>query len=89
MTIMLNIIKWEEIPVSTYSGTRADERPLSLIYNGKKIEISTILYTSLEESLDTRKRARYFEVTGSDSSVRKIYHDLQTDKWFMEIRKND
>lgn len=86
---MHNTIKWEEIPVSTYSGARANERPLSFIFNGKKINISKILYTSLEESIDTRKRVRYFEVTSSDSSARKIYHDLQTDKWFMEIRKND
>ena len=63
------------LAVETYSGARADERPLALRLRERRVEVRTILDRWLGED------HAYFKLVGEDDVRYLIRHDLQSDTW--------
>ncbi len=61
--------------VETYSGARADERPVALRLRGLRVPVRTILDRWLGED------HAYFKLVGEDDVRYLIRHDLQSDTW--------
>jgi hypothetical protein len=61
--------------VETYSGARADERPLALRLRERRVAVRTILDRWLGED------HAYFKLVGEDDVRYLIRHDLQSDAW--------
>jgi hypothetical protein len=66
------------IDVSCYSGYRANERPVTFIVRGRKLEVKEILdrWYGLNHS--------YFKVLGNDQKVYLIKYDQDEDLWTLE-----
>jgi hypothetical protein len=63
------------LSVETYSGYKADERPVAFRLEGRRVAI--------REILDRRYGEDYadFKVTGEDTMVYLIRHDRSSDTW--------
>ena len=61
--------------VETYSGFRADERPLALRLRQRRVLVRTVLDRWLGED------HAYFKLVGEDDVRYLIRHDLQSDSW--------
>jgi hypothetical protein len=61
--------------VETYSGTRADERPLVIVHRGRRVAVREILDRWLGEG------HAYFKLVGEDTVCYLIRHDLHSDTW--------
>lgn len=61
--------------VETYSGARADERPLALRLRDRRVAVRTILDRWLAED------HAYFKLVGEDDVRYVIRHDLASDAW--------
>jgi len=69
----------EQIEVESYSGSRADERPRSLVIGGRRHIVARLLSESIEEpSKVTKERER-----------RHRYHVLTEDGLVLELIRND
>lgn len=71
------------IKVSSYSGYKANERPLKFDYKGKTYNVKEILSSSLEESTSGELRRRFTVKTECDA-VFNIHYDERDKLWFME-----
>lgn len=71
------------IKVSSYSGYKADERPLKFNYKGKTYKVKEILSSSLEQRTDGELRRR-FAVKTDNGLVFNIHYDERDKLWFME-----
>lgn len=79
----VNHMKLSCIAVSTYSGYRAEERPVYFILSGKKYIIKDILFSACEECMAGGRKKRYRVKT--DEGLRfDIYYDITLDLWFLE-----
>jgi hypothetical protein len=68
--------------VETYSGVRADERPLAIRLRERRVAVQEILDRWLGEA------HAYFKLVGEDGIRYLIRHDLHSDTWeliFMEV----
>ncbi len=72
----------EQIDVITYAGRKGDERPVTFILRGLRIDIEMILDYWIEESFGDGLRKRVFRVKGSDGNTHKIYFDENVLEWF-------
>ena len=72
----------ERIDVISYSGRKGDERPVTFILRGLRIDIAEILEHWIEEGLEDRVRKRYFRVKGSDGITHRIYYDEDKGEWY-------
>jgi hypothetical protein len=72
----------ERIDVISYSGRKGDERPVTFILRGLRIDIAEILEHWIEEGLEDRVRKRYFRVKGSDGIIHRIYYDEDKGEWY-------
>jgi hypothetical protein len=82
----------EKIDVISYAGRKGDERPVTFILRGLRIDIVEILEYWIEEGLNDRVRKRYFRVKGSDGNIHLIYYDEQVLGWYyssQRTRKGD
>lgn len=75
----------EKIRVMSYSGCRSEEMPRAFFLDNKKIEITEVLDTWIEEGLSDRTRRRFFKVRDSDGFVHKIYLDERTNAWHRRV----
>lgn len=73
----------ENIEVISYSGYRDDEKPMSFILHNEKIRITKILDMWIEEGFHDRVRKRFFQISGSDGFIHKIYFVEKTKEWFI------
>ena len=76
----------EQIDVISYAGSRGDERPLTFILRGLRIDVIAILDYWIEEGLGDSALKRYFTVEGSDDNTHQIYYDEQILEWFYTSR---
>lgn len=76
-------MKLHTIQVHTYSGYKADERPLSFIFEGKTHKIRDIRTQSYEEIPDRGRRKR-FTIKTDEGLTFKILYDENQDRWFLE-----
>jgi hypothetical protein len=72
----------KRIDVISYSGSKGDERPVTFILSGLRIDIAEILEHWIEEGQEDRVRKRYFKVKGSDGNTHRIYHDEDRGEWY-------
>lgn len=72
----------ERIDVISYAGRKGDERPVTFILRGLRIDVAAIVDTWIEENYADRARKRYFRVRGSDGGTHRIYFDEQVLEWF-------
>lgn len=76
-------MKLHTIQVHTYSGYKADERPLMFIFEGKIHKIKGILHQAYEEIPGKRRRRRYTIKTDEKLTFKLLYDENQ-DRWFLE-----
>ena len=72
----------EQIDVISYSGRKGDERPVTFILRGLRIDVVEILDHWVEEGVEDKVRKRYFRVKGSDGNAHRIYYDEKVLEWF-------
>lgn len=72
----------ERIDVISYSGRRDEERPVTFILRGLRIDVVTILDHWIEEGYADRVRKRFFSVKGSDGSSHRIYYNESEREWY-------
>ena len=72
----------ELIDVLSYSGSKGDERPVTFILRGLRIDIVEIRDRWIEEGSEDRKRKRYFRIKGSDGNTHRIYFDENVQEWY-------
>lgn len=76
-------MKLYTIQVSTYSGYKADERPLSFTCEGKAHTIKEILSRTHEE-IPGRGRKKRYTVKTDEGLTFKLLYDENHDQWFRE-----
>jgi len=72
----------EQIDVISYAGRKGDERPVTFILRGLRIDVVMILDHWIEEGFEDKVRKRYFKVKGSDGNTHRIYYDENVLEWF-------
>jgi len=72
----------EKIDVISYAGRKGDERPVTFILRGLRIDIVEILEHWIEEGFKDRVQKRYFRIKGSDGNTHRIFHDEQAREWY-------
>jgi hypothetical protein len=72
-----------KIKVNSYSGYRADERPMTIFIEGKAFDVKEIKQHFIREGFDGQ-RLEVFKVKINDGSIYTISHNLVNDEWFLE-----
>jgi hypothetical protein len=72
----------ERIDVISYAGRKGDERPVTFILWGLRIDIVEVLERWIEEGFADKVRKRYFKVKGSDGNIHRIYYDENSLEWY-------
>jgi len=72
-----------KIRVESYSGYRADERPITVFIGEEAFEIKEIKQHFIREGIPGQ-RQEVFKVIISDGSLYTISHDITKDEWFLE-----
>jgi hypothetical protein len=67
-----------QITVESYSGYKADERPLRFVLNGREYEVTEV------EDRWYSPEAIYFRVVASDGNRYILRHDEAADRWSLE-----
>jgi len=67
-----------QISVKSYSGFKAEERPLRFVLNGHEYEVKGV------EDRWHSPAATYFRVVASDGNRYVLRHDEPTDSWSLE-----
>jgi len=72
--------------IKTYSGFKADEKPLSFNFLGKEIKVMQILETKLVESIDDKQsRKHIFKVLGDDNKTYTLCLD-KCSEWYVNLK---
>jgi len=77
-----DIMIFEIVEVQTYSGTTADERPVSFFFNNKKIMIEDIIdrwYESGEKA--GGPVYHYFKIHAPENQIFILRHNVNRDIW--------
>lgn len=72
----------ERIDVISYAGSKSEERPVTFILRGLRIDIREILDRWVEEGSEDRRQKRFFKVKGSDGNIHRIYYDEVILEWY-------
>ncbi len=75
-------MRTERIDVISYSGRKGDERPLTIILRGLRIDVVEIADRWIEEGVSDRVRRRFFRIRGSDGGVHRICYDESAGEWY-------
>jgi hypothetical protein len=75
------------IEVSTYSGYKADERPVSFVLEGRRIGLLEILYAWIEEDSSGTVRRYCYEVVTDDHEKRVLVFNATDARWFIRLEK--
>ena len=70
--------------VESYSGYRRAERPISFLFQGKKLMVDEVERSWVEEEVDLRAHRRIFIVTTRDGGRFKLSYSERTDTWWLE-----
>jgi len=75
------IVTYLPITVLEYSGSRANERPRSFLFEGESLTIVEILDRWIEENYIDKTRKRFFIVKTHNGRHYKIFCDEKTSEW--------
>ncbi len=76
-------MKLHPIRVHTYSGYKADERPLKFEHEGKEHIIREIINQTREEIVGNGLRNK-FTVRTEEGKIFTLFHEEIKDQWFLE-----
>ena len=76
-------MKFHPIRVHTYSGYKADERPLKFEHEGKEHMIREIINQTFEEIVANGLRNK-FTVRIEERKIFTLFHEEIKDQWFLE-----
>ena len=76
------------IEVSTYSGYKADERPVSFTLEGRRIGVLEILFAWIEENSEGARRRYCYEVVTDDRERRILIFNAVDGQWFIRLEKD-
>ncbi len=75
------------VEVSSRSGYKADEYPLSFQWDGIRFDIKEILDRWYQGDLNPEfPSAHYYKVKTSDDKIYILKHEINPDQWFLWIR---
>ncbi|HHT9115614.1 MAG: hypothetical protein HY607_08465 [Planctomycetes bacterium] len=76
-------MKLHDVHVNTYSGYKADERPLAFTFEGKRHKINEIISQTYEDISGKGLRKRY-TIKTDEGLAFKLFYDEKQDRWFLE-----
>jgi len=76
-------MKSHAIHVSTYSGYKADERPLRFVFKGETHTIKEITNQTYEETPGKWIR-RVYDIKTDEGLTFKLFYDENQERWFLE-----
>ena len=76
-------MKLHDVHVNTYSGYKADERPLEFTFEGKKHKINEIINQAYEE-IPVKGLRRVYDIKTDEGLTFKLFYDENQDQWFLE-----
>jgi hypothetical protein len=72
-----------KIKISTYSGHKGNERPLSFTFEGREIKVIELIDAWIEERYSDRMRRRFFVIQGNDGHEYKLLQDVRSGEWYL------
>ncbi len=76
-------MKFHPIRVLTYSGYKADERPLRFEHKGKEHTVREIINQTREEIVGKGLQNK-FTVRTEEGKIFTLFHEEIKDQWFLE-----
>ena len=76
-------MEFHPIRVHTYSGYKADQRPLKFEHEGKEHMIREIMNQTCEVNVSNGLRNR-FTVRTEEGKIFTLFHEEIKDQWFLE-----
>ena len=76
-------MKLHDVHVNTYSGFKADEKPLKFVFKGKMHKIKEILSQAYEE-ISGKGLRREYDIKTEEGLTFKLFYDENQDQWFLE-----
>lgn len=76
-------MKLHDIHVSTYSGYKADERPLEFTFKEKRHKIKEIISQAYEE-IPGKGLKRRHTIKTDEGLTFKLFYEENQDRWFLE-----
>ncbi|MEW6097390.1 MAG: hypothetical protein AB1567_12850 [bacterium] len=73
-----------KIKVNSYSGYKADERPVIIFIEGKAFEVKEVKQHFINEEIDGQRHEVFKVIISDDGSLHTILHDLTKDEWSLE-----
>lgn len=75
----------EPIEVHCYSGYKADERPIALVFRDRRLAVVKVVKSWFEEDVEPGKGTKtFFRVKADDDRAYVIFHDQRSDEWFLD-----
>ncbi len=76
-------MKLHDVHVNTYSGYKADERPLAFTFEGKKHKINEIISQAYKE-IPSKGLRRVYNIKTEEGLTFKLFYEENQDRWFLE-----
>ncbi len=80
---MNTLMKLHDVHVNTYSGYKADERPLAFTFEGKKHKINEIISQAYEEISGKGLKRRY-TIKTDEGLTFNLFYDENQERWFLK-----
>lgn len=74
---------FHNVHVSTYSGYKADEKPLEFTFKEKRHKIKKIISQAYEEISGEGLRKR-FDIETDEELTLRLFYDENQGRWFLE-----
>ena len=74
---------FHDIQVSTYSGYKADERPLEFVFKGKTHTIKEIINQTYEE-IPGKGLRRVYDTKTDKGLTFKLFYNENQERWFLK-----
>lgn len=80
------IVWWDNIPVETYAGYKADERPVAFVFRTHRYEITEIIDRWYEGAVQTgTNTVDYFKIRTSTGELFLLRHRASPDLWSLSV----
>lgn len=75
-------MRLERLDVISCSGSKGEERPVTFILRGRRIDVAEIAEQWIEDEREDRVRRRFFLVTGNDGSSHRVCYEESEGEWY-------
>jgi hypothetical protein len=74
----------KKIKVYSYSGYKAEERPISLVLEGTERQVERILDSWKQEGINAGEGSRvYFKIMTEGNRIFTIFYNEKNEQWFL------